>query len=245
MANSARLSSVSQTLHAQSLLQGNTSAIFETGIANSQVWSDFAQSWNELRQDEYMGDGGKYRYRRYSEFLLEQRGRTLIALPHMPYRQSKEDNYLNGDIDRMYSPMLEGTQENSEFKRTLFNFADLLSPMHPSAAWLVQVFQNRILANDGQPGKPTPEGVHRDGVDYVLTLMINRHNVSGGESSTYEQDGLTLRASVTLQAPGDFIFLNDKLMKHSVQPISRVYPTKEGYRDVLIAMFSQRTSAQS
>jgi hypothetical protein len=83
------------------------------------------------------------------------------------------------------------------------------------------------------------------GVDFVLTLMVNRDNVNGGESATYAQDGLTLRACVTLKEAGDFIFLNDKLMKHDVQPISRLNPAKECSRDMLIAMFTQRPAASS
>lgn len=245
MATFTQLPATSQILLNQSFLLGNIGAVFTSDPTNCPTWPAFAQSWHDLKQDEYMGDGGSYRFRRYSEFALEYGTRSLSVLPHKPYRQSKEDNYLNGEIDRLYSPMQENIQANEAFKQVLFSFADVMAPLVPPATWLVQVFQNRILATDSQTGKPTPEGVHRDGVDFVLALMIERGNVDGGESSTYAQDGETLQASVTLQEAGDFIFLNDQLMKHSVQPISRIDPGKEAYRDVLIAMFTQRPSVQS
>lgn len=244
MTNFSQLPEASQTLQTKSFLQGNTSALFKSDPISDPAWTVFAQSWHDLRQDEYMGDGGTYRFRRYSEFHLAQATETLRILPHRPYRQSKEDNYLNGETDRLYSPMLEGIQENAAFKQVLCSFAGVMAPLCPSAEWLVQVFQNRILASDGQPGQPTPEGIHRDGVDFVLTLLIQRDNVDGGESSTYAQDGQTLQDSVTLNRAGDFIFLNDKLMKHSVQPINRLDPAKEGYRDALIAMFTQQSSVK-
>jgi hypothetical protein len=230
----------SENLHALSFLQGNTRALFDSNPVDSPDWSAFAQSWNDLPQDEYMGDGGKYRYRRFSEFLIGQESRSLSVLSHGPYRQSKEDNYLNGEIDRLYSPMQEEIQQNQAFRQVLLSFADVMKPLCPSANWFVQVFQNRIVANGESPGMPTPEGVHRDGVDFVLTLLINRHNVDGGASSTFAQDGRTLVASTTLTEAGDFIFLNDKLMKHSVQPISRLAPVEDGYRDALIVMYTQR-----
>jgi hypothetical protein len=233
--------SVSQTLKSQSFFQGQAMMLLDVNLIDSPSWASFTQSWQDLRLDEYMVDGGKYRFRRYSEFRLEPVRRSLFVLPHLPYRQSKEDNYLNGGIDRLYSPMHEDIQTNEAFKQILFNCADAVAPLRPSAEWLVQVFQNRVFANIGQSGKPTPEGVHRDGVDFVLTLMIKRHNIEGGESSTYAQDGRTLKATLTLKEPGDFIFLDDKLMKHGVQPIARINPDQEGYRDVLIAMFTQRT----
>lgn len=244
MTDFAQLSASTQTLQTELFLQGNTSALFKLDPTRDPTWAAFAQSWHDLRQDEYMGDGGTYRFRRYSEFHLAQAKDTLRILPHRPYRQSKEDNYLNGEIDRLYSPMLEGTQENPAFKQVLCSFADVMAPLYRSAEWLVQVFQNRILASDGHPGHPTPEGIHRDGVDFVLTLLIQRDNVDGGESSTYAQDGKTLQTSVTLKKAGDFIFLNDRLMKHSVQPINRLDPAKEGYRDALIAMFTQQSSVK-
>lgn len=243
--NSTQPTVASQTLLTESFLQGNTDTVFNSELTHSPAWTDFAKSWDDLRQDEFMGDGGTYRFRRYSEFHLAQATHTLLPLAHRPYRQSKEDNYLNGEIDRLYLPMLEGIQTNQAFKQVLFIFADVMAPLFGPAEWLVQVFQNRIVANDGQPGKPTPEGIHRDGVDFVLTLMVNRDNVNGGESATYAQDGLTLRACVTLKEAGDFIFLNDKLMKHDVQPISRLNPAKECSRDMLIAMFTQRPAASS
>lgn len=83
------------------------------------------------------------------------------------------------------------------------------------------------------------KAVHRDGVDFVLTMLIDRNNLSGGESFAYAQDGQTLQASVTLKEAGDFIFLNAKRMKHSVEPISRLDPANEGCRNALIAMFTQ------
>jgi hypothetical protein len=37
--------------------------------------------------------------------------------------------------------------------------------------------QFRIEARPGEQGKPTPEGMHRDGVDYVLVLLVDRRNI--------------------------------------------------------------------
>jgi hypothetical protein len=241
MTNSVQQSAPSQALISPSFLQGHADTLFDTGMTDSPAWAIFAQSWHDLRQDEYMGDSGKYRFRRYSEFFLDRAARTVSVLAHVPYRQSKEDNYLNGGIDRLYSPMREDIQANQVFRQVLFSCADVLAPLHPLSEWVVQVFQNRIVANPSQPGKPTPEGIHRDGVDYVLTLLIKRHNVDGGESSVYAQDGRTLKASVTLKEPGDFILLDDRQTKHDVQPIVQFDSAEEGYRDMLIAMFTQRT----
>ena len=46
--------------------------------------------------------------------------------------------------------------------------------------WQIEAHQFRIEALPGQPGQPTPEGVHRDGVDYVLVLLVRRCNINSG-----------------------------------------------------------------
>ena len=37
-------------------------------------------------------------------------------------------------------------------------------------------------------GKPTPEGVHRDGVDFVIVVMIKRVNIDSGATTIYDLD---------------------------------------------------------
>ena len=42
--------------------------------------------------------------------------------------------------------------------------------------WHIEAHQFRIEARVGEHGKPTPEGMHRDGVDYVLNLAVVKSN---------------------------------------------------------------------
>ncbi len=56
------------------------------------------------------------------------------------------------------------------------------APLQPDF-WHVEIHQFRIEAHAGQEGQPTPEGMHRDGVDWVLVLLVNRVNISEGETS--------------------------------------------------------------
>jgi len=243
MTYSNQLLMASNTMQSHFFIQGSVENLFTSELIHSESWYEFARSWQDLHLDTFMADGGKYRFRRYSEFSLETVNKQITTLGHVPYRQTKENNYLNGDIDRLYSPMKEEIQTNEAFRQVLLTCADVIFQLKDSEEWLVQVFQNRILASNETLGKPTPEGVHRDGVDFVLSLMIKYHNISGGESSAYAEDGRSLKAKITLKEPGDFILLDDALMKHSVEPIFRINPDEEGYRDVLIAMFTKRVRA--
>ena len=227
---------------ASNVLQGGADSLFDSDLTQTAAWAEFADSWNDLHQDQFMADGGTYRFRRFSEFQLDMQARSITTLPHAAYRQSKQDNYLNGGIDRLYSAIKSEIQTNAAFNAALLRCADVLAPLHPGAQWLVQVFQNRVLAKQHELGQPTPEGVHRDGVDYVLTLLMKRHNIEGGESATYLADGVSVSAKVTLQTAGDYILLNDRATKHSVQAIVRHDSEQIGYRDALIVMFTRLSS---
>jgi len=75
--------------------------------------------------------------------------------------------------------------------------------------------------------------------DYVLTLLSDRHDVSGGESSIYRADGITRVCSTTLEKLGDFMLLHDSLTKHGVTSIECASAAYEGHRDVLVVMYSR------
>jgi hypothetical protein len=61
------------------------------------------------------------------------------------------------------------------------------APDRPQA-WHVELHQFRIEAHAGQIGQPTPEGLHRDGVDWVLVMLVNRKNVERGVTTIYGLD---------------------------------------------------------
>ena len=242
MKNQHEIDTLAKKFASSSVLQGGAETLFDGDLTETAAWGEFVDSWNDLHQDQFMADGGTYRFRRFSEFQLDMQARSITTLPHVAYRQSKQDNYLNGGIDRMYSPIKSEIQTNSAFIAVLLRYADVLAPLHPGAQWFAQVFQNRVFANQNQLGQPTPEGVHRDGVDYVLTLLMKRYNINGGESATYLADGVSVTAKVVLQTPGDYILLNDRATKHSVQAIVRDDSEQIGYRDALIVMFTRLSS---
>ena len=68
-----------------------------------------------------------------------------------------------------------------------------------AVAWHVELHQFRIEALPGMPGMPTPEGMHRDGVDYVLVLLVSRSNIGSG---TTLMGGLAVVGPTRMDYPG-------------------------------------------
>ena len=96
--------------------------------------------------------------------------------------------------------------------------------------------QFRIEARPGEAGQPTPEGLHRDGVDWVLVLMVRRENVKSGETTIYDLAERPL-GSFTLTQPLDAALVDDSRVYHGVTAVEPVDPARPAYRDVLVVTF--------
>jgi len=204
-------------------------------------WDEFAASWNDLGLDTYMADGGRYRRRRHAAFAATPAG--IARLPHQPHYQSRDYNALNGGIARWFDPVTEATEHAPAFRailRTCQLVFDTLSPGVPR--WLVEVHQFRIEAQPGQAGQPTPEGMHRDGVDWVLVLMIRRENIASGQTTIHDLDRHTL-GSFTLAQAMDAAWVDDSRRFHGVTPVEPRDPTRPAFRDVLVVTFRRENAA--
>lgn len=201
-------------------------------------WDRFAASWNDLGQDTYMADGGRYRKRRHAVFRAG--GDALERLPAQPHFQSRDYNQLNGGIARWFQPVLPAIASGATMGSVLRFCLALFGEAAPARSWFVEMHQFRIEARAGESGRPTPEGMHRDGVDHVLVLLIGRKNVRSGVTTVHDRTGCTL-GSFTLTEPGDAALVDDRRVLHGVTPVEPVDPTSIGYRDVLVVTFKRET----
>jgi hypothetical protein len=99
--------------------------------------------------------------------------------------------------------------------------------------WEVQCHQFRIISTPEETGEPTPEGPHRDEVDYGAIHMMRRTNVVGGESQVYSPEG-ELLTEFCLNSRMDTMYWADQQVLHAVRPITAEDPGKTAVRDVLI-----------
>jgi hypothetical protein len=202
------------------------------GIAD---WDTFAASWDDLGLDTYMADGGRYRKRRHAVFTASPGG-GIVRAPASPHYQSRDYNPLNGGIARWFDP-IEDQVAASDTMRAILSLARAFaeSPA-PGGDWRIEAHQFRIEARTGQTGRPTPEGRHRDGVDFVLVLLVNRVNIAEGVTTVSTPSGQEL-GHFTLTAPLDAALLDDLRVMHGVTPVAPQDPAQPGYRDVLVVTF--------
>ena len=207
------------------------------GPPSADQWRTFASSWNELGPDLYMADGGRYRRRRHATFRVTNG--LAERKPHQPHFQSRDYNPLNGDVQRWFEPVSDAV-ETSLITQTIFRFGLMfacLSGRPPSWPWHVELHQFRIEATADAEGRPAPEGLHRDGVDWVFVMLVDRRNVTDGVTEIGSQDGRQL-GRFTLAAPGDAVFLDDRRIFHGVTPIAAIDSALPAYRDALVVTFA-------
>jgi hypothetical protein len=242
-------------------------------------WPQFAASWHALALDNYMADAGRYRKRRHAVFHVRaakaQNGAHLdvhvTRQPAAPHFQSVDYNPLNGGIARHFAPIAPAIAQGAMLQALLARFAELVAPLvaaktpeNPPASvlWRAEAHQFRIEPTPEHAGLPTPEGVHRDGVDYVLVMMIARENIAAGTTTVHTNSGgATAEAkpekqspeakpekrspeakpekqsqigSFTLATPFEAVWLDDNRLFHGVTAVHAKDPALPAFRDVLV-----------
>ncbi len=205
-------------------------------------WGEFAASWDELDLDTYMADGGRYRRRRHAVFAATADG-AIRRQPHQAHYQTLDYNKLNGGIARWFSPITEAVGDGASLTTIVHFCHRLFGSLAPAVrTWHVEVHQFRIEARPGEAGQPTPEGMHRDGVDYVLVLLVARRNIASGTTTIHNLEKRLL-GSFTLTHPFDAALVDDARVYHGVTPVEPLNPALPAHRDVLVVTCRKAPSA--
>ena len=196
-------------------------------------WREFAASWERLGPDTYLAKVGRQRRRRHAVYSARPDGSIRREL-HQPHYQSSDYNQLQGDIERWFEPIEPDIGAGNSLAKILELSLSLFAPLAPEVRlWRIEVHQFRIEARPGEPGEPTPEGVHRDGVDFVLVLLIDRQNIASGTTTIHSADG-TLLGSFTLTETFDAALVDDSRVFHGVTAVTPLDPAQPSHRDVLV-----------
>lgn len=159
----------------------------EIGEFSDEELSSFSGSWDDLKLDEHMADGGTYRLRRHGVFSATRAGGPVLQEEHQSHFQTTKFNHLNGGVKRDFAPIEVETAQHPVMQGILAFASKAFGSQSPLNDWHIEAHQFRIHAVE-QGGKPTPEGVHRDGVDYVLMVMVSRSNVINGTTRVVDMN---------------------------------------------------------
>ncbi|MFI7116254.1 2OG-Fe dioxygenase family protein [Amycolatopsis sp. NPDC049868] len=194
-----------------------------------------AAEWENLGADNYLKNGGRFRERRYGRFCYIPAEHSIRLLAHRPYFQSEMANSYAGGIQRVVDPVTETSVKNPLMNALIeFNYAQFpAKDEHADDAWEVACHQFRIIARPDELGEPTPEGIHRDEIDFGAIHLMSRTNVTGGLSKIYDNEREQI-AEFALESRMDTMFWADRDVLHAVTPIKPADTSRSAVRDILI-----------
>ena len=195
------------------------------------------RGWDGLPADAHLRDGGAYRFRRHSCFEHDLERDRLSPSPHRAHYQSVTYNALHGGMLRWFSPLDPTLASSPVFLALIAGlgraFAEVRAPAEHATRWFVEAHAFRIDPRDGV-GRPTPEGAHRDGVDFVAVVLVDRRGVRGGETRVFDATG-PYGVRFSLQTPWSALLLDDARVIHETTPIVLAEPG--GHRDTLVLTY--------
>jgi len=217
-----------QTLQRQGYAVVSASHVRQLSGVPPDALHAWQSQWGDLPADGYLRDGGRYRRRRHSCFVVD--GATVTQVAHRPHWQPLEYNALHGGMQRHFEPMPAAIVQDPQWPHLLAWLGDVCSDLKGRQVWYAEAHQFRIDTTDGI-GRPTPEGAHRDGVDLVAVFLVDRDGIKGGETRVFDAQGPSGQR-FTLSEPWSVLLLDDTRVIHESTPIQPL--TQGGHRDTLV-----------
>jgi hypothetical protein len=140
-------------------------------------------------------------------------------------------------IERVYPETAEEVTSHPLYHRLLSNVASFVEEAEACVKKLELTCWQMATITSGSAAKSnSPEGIHQDGADYIVSaLVVGRENVRGGCSRIFADDKQTVILEETLE-PGLGLFQEDSgsPLWHDVTPIEAADPESgEGKRELI------------
>jgi len=181
---------------------------------------DFLLSYHNLPIDLKNKNGSPIRTRRYANYMIEndnfQNNLNIFYTGKNTFSQDVDDHRKE---ERVF-PLIEEKFIDDDFLLRLMVQCCSLDHLKGNKYYDISVHQVRQICYPGVESHNSPEGIHKDGVDYIVSaLVMNRYNIDGGESIVYDDKNKNKIYNTTLEK-GEGIFQDDKRLWHYVTPVT-------------------------
>jgi hypothetical protein len=213
--------------------------LLPAGAARAALGLDLAgldalrPTWERLARDAYLRDGGEYRARRHGCFAQTPSTGSLERVAHRAHWQPTAYNALHGGLERWFEPIESEVSEARAWRELLSRVGGLFGAVRPVERWFIEAHQFRIDTAHGI-GRPTPEGAHRDGVDFVAVVLVARGELQGGETRVFDARGSS-GVRFTMHEPWSMLLMDDARVIHETTPIRS--SDRRGVRDTLVLTY--------
>ena len=94
---------INDALRTQGYAVLNPADVLDFGLCKIAELAVLKAGWDKLPADHFLKDGGHYRRRRHSSFVLDDA--TLTQVPHRAHYQPLAYNALHGGMHRLFEPI--------------------------------------------------------------------------------------------------------------------------------------------
>ncbi|MBQ0214884.1 2OG-Fe dioxygenase family protein [Proteus vulgaris] len=129
-----------------------------------------------------------FRHSRTGRYLFDNDIETISRLEYQPFVLTEEDGFIREDsgAQRHFRALDDRWQSNTAYQallklKMLLIQGNTFTPRHltdqQSPKSISTVFHLRLIAQPDSLSELSIEGVHKDGVDHTMIVMMNKHNV--------------------------------------------------------------------
>lgn len=194
--------------------------------------SMYKPDFNRLTVDPYVKEGYRRKHLvRYKYHGSDSGIKTYSELPHAPLFQSSSINPTHGGLQRHYPKL------TSYDPRLVKNMLDLFvsAAKVPEQESILLQYQ-RVTTSTFIKGQPSVEGYHRDGVERIGIICMDRENIIGGVNEFRLNTDHSNVVRMELSR-GYMVIIDDNIVQHRVTEIEPVHEYVEAYRDVILIAY--------
>jgi hypothetical protein len=211
----------------------------ETFGSKYMIPSDFRNSFHLLPEDKYINQTGAItRSRKYANIVVDVSNNYEYEVKltnNTIFKQTVDDNR---GIERKFE-LINPHHLQQPWILDFITQVSALSVMNHNyqkdgkqiKSVDVHLHQVRQITHYNHEAHNSPEGIHRDGCDYIVSaFVLSRENVIGGESIIYNENKELQYKTILNNQEG--IYQEDRQQWHYVTPIN-IHKDKIGFRDLL------------
>ena len=178
-------------------------------------------SFNNLELDKYYDNE---RYRAFS--MIDLNNFSIVGESY--FLQSKDYNNYLGDQLRIYENIDLCVVNDKSFQSLVLYFINKINTSKEYK--YLYVHQIRVICEDTNTN-PVPEGIHRDGYEYICISCVNKENIDGPVTQIYDNNKL-IKEFVLEE--DENIILNDRKYLHNVCSLKKLNNNENAYRDIFV-----------
>lgn len=199
----------------------------------AQTLDNVAHAAWSVPRDKYYEGGDRYRsLNRLRAEIVKDGVNVWTSEENMPYVQLEKYNTTLGGQKREYAPLPQAVAGTIGVRKLIAYHLQSLPLSTIGRKYLVNMHVIRFTATPGRPCDTSPPGLHKDGEKYIVTHLLSRCGVDGGEvivtdNNKHELDRFTMREC------GECYVFDDDRVWHMLTPVAVMEGNLFAYRDTL------------